>query len=71
MRFQDLKRYGIAFSHNISGGDPIVFKAGDSRGAFQIPQDAIEAGIAPNVYEDATTTDQDPDEMRQARVVLR
>ena len=71
LRFQDLKRYGIAFSHNISGGDPIVFKAGDSRGAFQIPQDAIEAGIAPNVYEDATTTDQDPDEMRQAREVLR
>ena len=71
LRFQDLKRYGIAFSHNISGGDPIVFKAGDSRGAFQLPQDAIEAGIAPNTYEDATTTEQDPDEMRQAREVLR
>ena len=44
---------------------------GDSRGAFQIPQDAIEAGIAPNVYEDATTTDQDPNEMQNAREVLR
>ena len=71
LRFQDLKRYGIAFSHNVSGGEPIVFKAGDSRGAFQIPQDAIEAGIAPNVYEDATTTDQDPNEMQHAREVLR
>lgn len=68
LRFQDLKRYGIAFSHNISGGTPIVFKAGDSRGAFQIPQDAIEAGIAPNVYEDANTSAQDPDELQERAV---
>jgi hypothetical protein len=68
LRFQDLKRYGIAFSHNISGGTPIVFKAGDSRGAFQIPQDAIEAGIAPNVYENANTSAQDPDELQERAV---
>ena len=66
LRFMDLKRYGIVFSHNISGSDPIVFKAGDPRGALQIPQDAIKAGIAPNEYGDQTTeavSDSDKDQM--------
>jgi len=69
LRFQDLKRYGIVFSHNIDGSDPIVFKAGDLRGAIQIPQDAIKAGIEPNNYEEKTTTapsDEDQEE-RQVR----
>ena len=70
LRFQDLKRYGIVFSHNISGSDPIVFKAGDPRGAIQLPQDAIKAGIAPNEYGNQTTTavsEEDKDEMSVIR----
>lgn len=70
LRFQDLKRYGIVFSHNISGSDPIIFKDGDLRGAFQIPQDAIQAGIAPNEYEPIQATEQSPDEM-MAREIRR
>ena len=70
LRFQDLKRYGIVFSHNISGGDPIVFKAGDPRGAIQIPSDAIKAGITPNEYDEVSTDAQDPSEF-QARQVHR
>lgn len=71
LRFQDLKRYGISFSHNISGGDPLIFKPGDSRGAFQIPEDALKAGIAPNVYDDdVVTKGVDPNEIqsRETRV---
>ncbi len=70
LRFQDLKRYGIVFSHNIDSSDPIVFKAGDPRGALQLPQDAIKAGITPNEYGDQTTsnvTDEDKDEMTVVR----
>ncbi|MBO7116859.1 MAG: RagB/SusD family nutrient uptake outer membrane protein [Prevotella sp.] len=70
LRFQDLKRYGIVFSHNIDGSDPIVFQAGDPRGALQIPQDAIKAGVMPNEYGDHNTTgvtDSDKDEMSVIR----
>ena len=70
LRFQDLKRYGIVFSHNIDGSDPIIFKAGDPRGALQLPQDAIKAGIEPNEYGDVTTTamsNSDKDEMSVLR----
>ena len=69
LRFQDLKRYGIVFSHNISGSDPIIFKDGDPRGAIQIPQDVIKAGIAPNVY-DGVTSPQTADDL-SGREVLR
>lgn len=48
IRFQDLKRYGIEFCHFIDGEDPIVFKAGDLRGAIQIPDDVINDGVKPN-----------------------
>ena len=48
MRFQDVKRYGIEFSHLLAGEDPVVFKAGDLRGAIQIPTDVIIAGITEN-----------------------
>ena len=50
-RFVDIKRYGICFSHNIDGGAPLVFKAGDLRGAIQLPSDVIEAGLAANPRE--------------------
>ena len=61
LRFQDLKRYGIAFSHNIDGAQPIVFKAGDPRGALQLPTDAIAAGLEPNAYDDSVPAISDDD----------
>ncbi|MDE5889893.1 MAG: carbohydrate-binding protein, partial [Bacteroidales bacterium] len=48
LRFIDIKRYGIAFSHNLDGQDPIVFKAGDLRGAIQLPADVLAAGLEAN-----------------------
>lgn len=51
IRFQDLKRYGIEYTHFIEGEDPIVFKAGDPRGAIQIPDDVIQAGLPANPRE--------------------
>lgn len=48
MRFLDLKRYGIEFGHPIEGEDTQVFKAGDLRGAIQLPNDVINAGIEAN-----------------------
>lgn len=51
IRFQDLKRYGIEYTHFLDGEDPIVFKAGDLRGAIQIPDDVIKAGLPENPRE--------------------
>lgn len=48
MRFADIKRYGISFSHVIFGSSPIVFEAGDLRGAIQLPNDVITAGLEAN-----------------------
>ena len=48
LRFLDIKRYGIEFSHNLDGADPIAFKAGDLRGAIQLPADVIAAGLSAN-----------------------
>ncbi|MDD5861789.1 MAG: RagB/SusD family nutrient uptake outer membrane protein [Prevotella sp.] len=48
MRFQDCKRYGIEYTHFVDKEDPIVFKAGDLRGAIQIPEAVINAGLAAN-----------------------
>lgn len=53
-RFIYLKRYGIEFSHPLSGHDPIKFKAGDLRGAIQLPQDVINAGLEANPREVST-----------------
>ena len=47
MRFQDIKRYGIEFVHNLDGEAPIVFKTGDLRGAIQLPQEVIHAKVCP------------------------
>lgn len=47
-RFYDVKRYGIEFTHFVSGSDPIYFIAGDLRGAVQIPQTVIAAGLEAN-----------------------
>lgn len=48
LRWQDLKRYGIEFSHNRAGDLPIVLKKDDPRRAIQLPQDVINAGVKPN-----------------------
>lgn len=49
MRFLDIKRYGIRFSHNVDGEDvPLVFEPGDLRGAIQLPQAVIQTGLQPN-----------------------
>ncbi len=47
-RFIDIKRYGIEFSHNLEDEETIVFKAGDLRGAIQLPKDVTEAGLQVN-----------------------
>ena len=41
-------RYGMEYTHEISGGESITFKAGDLRGAIQLPQDVISAGQTAN-----------------------
>ena len=49
MRFLDIKRYGIRFSHFVDGEtEPLAFESGDLRGAIQLPQDVITAGLEPN-----------------------
>lgn len=47
-RFLDIKRYGIEFSHELEGEEPVVFTAGDLRGAIQLPNDVITAGLEAN-----------------------
>jgi len=44
----DLKRYGIEFTHLVKGEDPLVFIAGDLRGAVQLPNTVITAGLPGN-----------------------
>ena len=48
LRFMDLKRYGIEFTHLVKGEDPLVFIAGDLRGAVQLPNTVIKAGLPGN-----------------------
>lgn len=47
-RFIYIKRYGIEFSHLVAGKDPVIFSAGDLRGAIQLPTDVIGAGQVAN-----------------------
>ena len=53
LRFMDLKRYGIAYSHPVSGEDAQVFEPGDLRGAIQLPNDVINAGLQANPRKDS------------------
>lgn len=48
LRFMDVKRYGIEYTHLVKGEDPLVFIAGDPRGAIQLPKTVITAGIDAN-----------------------
>ncbi|MBR1402244.1 MAG: RagB/SusD family nutrient uptake outer membrane protein [Prevotella sp.] len=56
LRFQDLKRYGIEFAHEIPDEDPLIFEAGDLRGAIQIPNDVVNAGMEPNPRKTASAS---------------
>ena len=47
-RMQDLKRYGIEYSHNVDKGDPIIVKKRDLREVLQLPQEVISAGLEAN-----------------------
>lgn len=53
-RMTDIKRWGIEYTHPTPDNprpeddDKEVFRAGDLRGAVQIPNDVIQAGIEPN-----------------------
>ena len=48
LRWYDLKRYGIEFSHNRAGNVPIVLTKDDPRRAIQLPPDVINAGMKDN-----------------------
>ena len=48
LRFCDIKRYGIEYTHDVRFEDPMVFIAGDLRGAVQIPNTVITAGLEGN-----------------------
>lgn len=48
LRWHDLKRYGIEFSHNRAGNVPLVLTKDDPRRAIQLPQDVINAGMKAN-----------------------
>lgn len=48
LRWFDLKRYGIEFSHNRAGNNPIVLTKDDPRRAIQLPKDIITAGMEAN-----------------------
>ena len=59
LRFIDIKRYGIAFSHIVRGEEPLPFNdnndylyngvpGADKRGAIQLPDDVINAGLEAN-----------------------
>lgn len=47
-RMQDLKRYGIEYSHNVDRKEAIVMKKGDLRRVLQLPQEIITAGLEAN-----------------------
>ena len=48
LRWYDIKRYGIEISHNRENMAPDVLTKDDSRRAFQLPQDVINAGLEAN-----------------------
>lgn len=53
LRFIDIKRYGIPYSHIVRGSEQLVFNSEkdnftDLRGAVQLPADVIKAGLEAN-----------------------
>lgn len=51
IRFMDLKRYGIEYTHHVDNEAPITFKAGDLRGALQVPDRLLNIGVQANPRE--------------------
>lgn len=47
-RTQDLKRYGVAYSHDLDGEAPINIEPYDMRLAIQLPNSVVSAGIEDN-----------------------
>ena len=47
-RFLDLKRYGIAYTHELDGEAPVTVSPYDLRLAIQLPSAVISAGMTPN-----------------------
>lgn len=48
LRWNDIKRYGIEISHNVSGADNIDLLVDDPRRAVQLPLEVIAAGLEAN-----------------------
>lgn len=48
LRWLDIKRWGIEFTHHHDGTANTKFRAGDLRGALQLPGDVVDAGLQPN-----------------------
>lgn len=48
LRWEDIKRYGIEFSHNRDGLSNDILKVDDPRRAIQLPYDVIAAGLEAN-----------------------
>lgn len=51
LRWLDIKRWGIEITHHLEGEDALLLKAGDPRGAIQLPTDVIDAGLPANPRE--------------------
>lgn len=49
-RWDDIKRYGIAITHPIVGGETLTLTEYDNRKAVPIPSDIVSAGIQQNPY---------------------
>lgn len=50
-RLQDLKRYGVAYTHEIDGEAPVNLQPYDPRLAVQLPNAVVSAGLEPNPTE--------------------
>ena len=48
LRWLDIKRWGIEFTHHHDGTVNTTFRAGDLRGAIQLPGDVVDAGLQAN-----------------------
>ena len=47
-RLQDLKRYGVSYTHALDGEAPVEVTPYDKRLAIQLPNTVVAAGLAEN-----------------------
>ena len=66
-RWFDIKRYGIEITHQIGRTRTETLKLNDPRRAFQVPIEAIEAGLEPTPR---TVTQPSSSEMTKANFSL-